>query len=1140
MTTTPPPASSLDDILAIRGNRAAFDALVGTMAEGKAVAFVGAGASAGLYPLWDAFIDQLADHAVTVGKAESKDAARWKADRTSTPQQRVNTILRKLGEPAYRNFLRETFRDKPGADGKRYTPVHAALLRLSVRGYVTTNYDPALDFARRDLRPDVFTTGTPTWQDDDEVHRWHTGDVFEDECPMLWLHGYWQRPQGIVLNAGEYADAYKPGLYRRLFERLWAQDRLVFVGFGFNDPQFTFMVGEYLREIRDANALPRHVAILGLPVNDDGTEPDPDAIDERRATLEEDYHVRPLFYPVRDGGRDHSALHVLLDALAIRCGGAPQAAARTLPPPPAFPSKWVHEASDDERFVGREEPIADLDRWVRDDKVRAVAVCAVGGTGKTALIGHWLKRTDGWRTRPFAGLFAWSFYQDRDAGNFLRAFLDWAHETLGMAERDGGTDLPKVACGVLAAHPLVLVLDGLEVVQEAGQEENDRYGSFLDGDLREFLRRFCRGDHRSLAVLTSRFAFADLTSVAGTAFHQLDLPGLPAAEGAALLSRMGSDGDAAEHEEICRRLEGHPLGLRVFADALPREHRDQPLRFLDDAFRVDALSADAPLYDKLRRLLTFYERALSVTQVRLLAMVALFRSPVAEATVLRLIRGVFEEESAEALPSDDVLAAELRALHARSILSREPMAGGWGYASHPILRDHFRAVLLEAGTAIACRAADLLSGAPSGETPRTVEEIEPVLLAIDLLLDADEFEAADSLYRERLENDLVFLNIPAPRKGMAAALSFVRDEARRQRCVVALSQRRLAYYLNSVGLYASISGDNERALVFFGDAAAIHREWKNVPDQCVGLQNESDSLAFFGRLEAAQQAAGGALRFALQERDDVEVKDSFSRHGWASGLAGASGYLRVAVADFARANELEKATADEGDELYSNRGVQWADVLMRGGDARVLALTRRRVDANLSRCRLNHWNEDIACCHWMHAEIALAEGRLDDVAEAVAEAKRIFLRGSMLFELAGVHVTAGRLALARRQAAEARAGAADALDLAAPRGMRLVQADALVLRGRAWLLDGDPRARDDGEEALRLARACGYGWGERDSLALLAEALAAQGHPDKARRAREEADALSAQLRITMADLDAAEAEAKVWLTEWQASKPKK
>lgn len=143
---------TINDVLAVAGNRPVFETLVSILEAGKAIAFVGAGASAGMYPLWGRFIELIADHAVAEGKAEDKDAKRWKADTTSTPQQRVNVILRKLGEPLYRNFLRATFGPRKGADGRRYTATHAALLHVPFRAYVTANYDPALEFARAELR----------------------------------------------------------------------------------------------------------------------------------------------------------------------------------------------------------------------------------------------------------------------------------------------------------------------------------------------------------------------------------------------------------------------------------------------------------------------------------------------------------------------------------------------------------------------------------------------------------------------------------------------------------------------------------------------------------------------------------------------------------------------------------------------------------------------------------------------------------------------------------------------------------------------------------------------------------------------------------------------------------------------------
>lgn len=1120
-----------------------------------------------MYPLWGQFIGQLADYAVTQGKAQPKDANRWKADTGSTPQQRVRTILRKLGDAHYHQFLKETFGPRLGDDGKRFTPTHAALLRLPFRGYVTTNYDPALEFARMELRPGCLTTGTPTWQDDDEVYRWLTGDVFgqPDSCPILWLHGYWQRPSGIVLNAGEYRDAYRPGLYRKTFERLWEQDHLVSVGFGFNDPQFTFMVGEILRDIADANALPRHIAILGMGLEADGTWPDKDTIQERRENMEADYHVRPLFYRVRplpNGGQDHDELSELLEGLAPARAVPPPDTTVAVAAPLDLRARWVHETTDDDKFTGRDEEQSRLDRWVRDPAIRVIGVCAVGGTGKTALVGHWLKNTKGWQARPFAGLFGWSFYQERDSGEFLRELLLWAHETFDIEELDENTNLVTAALTLLRERPLVVVLDGLEVLQDVTGEE--RHGTFLDGVLRELLGGLCAQDHGSLAVLTSRIVFADLERHIGTAFHQFELGGLPEELGAALLGELAVRGTNAERVDVTRRLEGHPLGLRVFAEAIPDEQRDQPVAFLEEAFRTGKLDPDAPLSGKVLRLLTFYQEKLPPTQVRLLSIVALFRSPVAEETVVRLAHGLFGEKDGGTLPDDSVLGRELALLHARGVLSHEPIEGGHGYACHPILRDHFRRVLLGAGAETAQQAANLLQGEPASEEPRSVKEIEPVLDAVGLLLDAGEFKAADQLCGGRLEDGRLLLNLPAAAEGLCCALGFVGDGPRRKQCEEKLSRRRLGFYLNDVGLFAGCAGHYELAARFFADRAALAREMDDAPNLSVGLQNRANLSVFEGQLADASESLAEARDLALRLRDEEEMCDTLAYLGWVRTFLGR---VRAAAQDFAAANALEKKNDPDDRELYGYCGTQWEDMLRRVGHP---ALAARRAAANLRICERKHWNADVARCRWVMAGCALADGELEEAETQLREAESVFRGGQMLFDLARVHVTAGEVAIARRDAPAALGRAAEALALAQPRGMRLVHADALVVRGRARLLDaseqrddtaGDgtltdslSRALDDADDALRLARECSYAWAERDALWLQADTHAAlasahrdagnepaaKRHRAEADRTRGEAEALASRLRLTEEDLARAEAEAAQWLRDWEKEDPKK
>jgi hypothetical protein len=1146
----------LTDILAFPGNHPVFVDLVGLLKERLSVAFVGAGASAESYPTWSRLIELLADDAVAQGKAEPEDAERWKKDTASTPQQRVDIIVSKLGNPLYRDFLRHTFGPKRGADGKRYTAAHGTLLRLPFRGYVTTNYDPGLDFARQELRPDSLSTGTPTWQDAGTVYRWRTGDIFRsDDCPMLWLHGYWQRPDGIVLDPGSYGEAYKPGTYRETFKELWIREHLLFVGFGFSDPQFTFMVSEFLRDIADANPVPRHVALLAWTVPHDGAVPDPEEIREKRETLEADYHVRALFYPVLNG--DHSTLGALLDGLADACGcgavtraaaAAAKACSKSVAALPPLPSRWVHETTNDDKFRGRQEELERLDRWVRDETTRVVAVCAVGGTGKTALVGHWLKETDQWRSRgtPFAGVFGWSFYQNRSTDEFLLSLLQWATESLppaGPPPSERAELLPAVS-RLLRDQALALVFDGLEVLQEGLEAE--RYGAFLDTGLRELLHELSEDEEsHSLAVLTSRFVFADLEWHLGTVFHQLELPGLPPDQGARLLSDLSVRGPAIDREEVSRRLDGHPLALRVFAASLPHEDRPQPLWFLDHAFSPDAVPPGAPLSDKLRRLLVFYERKLPPDHVRMLSIVALFRSPVTEETVVRLMRGVFATRMAPSFSAEDATSRVLDTLHTRGILSLEPVEGGYGYACHPILRDHFRAVLLGTGAETARRTADLLAGKPSGERPRTVKEIEPVLSAIELLLDAGDFKGADDLYRGRLAIREVFLRIPANAEGLACALNFVRDEKRRQQCEKWLSRRRLGFYLNEVGLFAGKCGQYALALSYLGESNSIYRAVNDARNLSVGMANGAGLLVFLGRLAEAEQTATKVVALADAGRDDWE-QPLFSRacRGSAGGMRG---QVFRAAGDFARANALQKKDDPGGRELGGLAGILWAELLLRSGHS---ALAFRRTTVNLSICKHSGWNDDAARCQWVLAECALAEDRLDEAASVLEVAEPVFHRGQLLFELARLHVTAGRLALARKNAPATFHRVAEALALAQPRGMKLLHADALVLRGWARLLEAKPdcavRALDDAQDALRIARECDYAWAVRDALFLEADARASlardHGEADAARasreratseRARAEAGALAARLVLTEEDLAQADRDAAAWLAEW-------
>lgn len=134
----------------IAGNQGAFEQLVDLLAAGGAVGFVGAGASAGLYPLWPQLIAQLADAAVQAGQADEDEKEAWCAmDALQAAQQ----IRNRLSRGPFAEQIRTIFAPKPAGE-QPYTPVHEALARLGFRAFRPIGRGDALDdLPRLDLLP---------------------------------------------------------------------------------------------------------------------------------------------------------------------------------------------------------------------------------------------------------------------------------------------------------------------------------------------------------------------------------------------------------------------------------------------------------------------------------------------------------------------------------------------------------------------------------------------------------------------------------------------------------------------------------------------------------------------------------------------------------------------------------------------------------------------------------------------------------------------------------------------------------------------------------------------------------------------------------------------------------------------------
>jgi len=1083
-----------------RVNGPGLAALRKYLASGEAVAFLGAGASAPLYPLWAGLIGELVGAAADrLSPAEVSTCA---ALAGSSPDAVVEIVRRSLGTAVFREVLRQVLRARSDpVTGRSWTDVQELVCRCAFKAVVTTNYDPGIVNARMRVRLGAFGTGFATWEDELELDRWRTGDVFgEDELPVLFAHGQHNRPDSVVLATTEYRRAYAgklPRVLARLLDR-----HVCWIGFSFADQRITAIlreIAEHTGTRADPGAALRHVAVM--PWDPAATGNDPHILAQR---AEIEYSAQVILYSAPDG--DHSALAVLLDELTD--ARFPASVAVPARPDPALePASgtaanrghtavlWVPPPDPVAHFTGRNEELARLDRWAADPQVAVIGVTAWGGAGKTALVTHWVQESGAGRRAGLRGVFGWSFYADPSSEHWAEKLLQWAREDLGFAVV-GTRRVAAALLALLRAVPLLLVLDGLERVQEG--PTGGGFGRLLDGTLREVLGGACQQPHGGLVVLTSRFPFADLETFDGASARMLDVPPFTSAEGSDLLAAAGADWLAEpERRAMVAAVDGHALAVSALAGLLAGRPPESDLA----ALRAD-LAAVTRTDTRVAKVLQFYSERLAEADRYLLAAASLFARPVSADAVLAVTAheafGSRLDNWTPAMVQDAVRGrlAGLASWHPDGTMS-----------AHPLVLDTFRALVMDAAETAAETA---LAGMPA-ETVNSRADALRVVEVIELLLDADLWQAADDMYRARCDSGAVWKHLPAARLGQRAATAFVATPTRRDACATHLSLRQMGFYLNEVGLFAMTGGDLATALDYLPLAVDQAREARDVSELRRRLQNLADCLGYLGQISSARATASESLNCAETTSDGPGIRDARTYLGW---LANLVGDVAEAERQFTAADQLEVNGHFGGAHLYTIRGTRWAEWLActgRPGPAQELT------DRNAQICRRNDWNAHIALCERMMGRLALTAGDTVTAGEHLSCATAMFRDGDYLTELADTLPDLAEHACAAGDLKTAERHAAEAIAIAAPRGLVLAHCAALSARARICATQATIpgsrdllyQGRDAADAALRLATRHQLAWHELDALRAHAALDEAEG-ADQGWAAQ--ADALHARL----------------------------
>jgi tetratricopeptide (TPR) repeat protein len=212
-------------------------------------------------------------------------------------------------------------------------------------------------------------------------------------------------------------------------------------------------------------------------------------------------------------------------------------------------------------LFGRDTELAALDAAAVDGTA-IVVVVAFGGTGKSTLVSHWLRRLQRDGYRDFSRIYAWSFLNQGLAGDSASAdlFIDTSLKWFGERDPVEATGLER-GFGLaerIREERTLLILDGLEALQYS---RGHRKGQLRDEKMYGFLRALAE-QNPGLCVITTRTWPEDLSEFEGISVKRLPLQQLSVAAGIETLRAHGVNGEDDELGNLVRMTGGNAFYLR--------------------------------------------------------------------------------------------------------------------------------------------------------------------------------------------------------------------------------------------------------------------------------------------------------------------------------------------------------------------------------------------------------------------------------------------------------------------------------------------------------------------------------------------------------------------------------------------------
>jgi hypothetical protein len=771
-------------------------------------------------------------------------------------------------------------------------------------------------------------------------------------------------------------------------------------------------------------------------------------------------------------------------------GGAPAAA------PARGEVRIVHALQPAPHFHGREALLQELSAWAADlaSPDRVWALVSPGGSGKTAVAERLVASMD----PGAANVLVWSFYERPDADAFL---LECNQLFLGEVEGPAGGRLERLERGLRDGRPHLVVLDGLERVQEEAGGGRVR-GELSDHTLKLLLRALANGLGRARALVTSRFPLVDLEDWSRRGYRDTRLDDLSPEASVAVLRGWGVVGTEAALAAAGAQVGHHALSVAVIGSYL-RSFAAGRIEAVAE-FILDAATGEDPRAAKLARVLAFYAQRLPDEERELLARLAVFPRGVSMELLAALVEAG-GDVAGLLLNARPRLLGLLNSLEVRGLVFRYASPEAFTWTAHPFLRDRFRLLLGCPLEQVFSVVADALgaglekSPATKPSEPAELDRYERLIEAIRL---AGREEEAFDLYWFVLGGYKHFAWILGEYERGHRILAAFRAANQPADFAPSLLPQVRSHLVNDLALFANHLGRLTEAHTLF----LLHDPWNTWDGEPVEtiryFLNLSFSALAMGRLFEAQRLANQAQKEAETAQADEEKIYALSARAIAAHYQGDAVASKV---DFTAATQLK------GGPLYSLSGVWHARHHLDQGS---ITTAYNLVNHGITNATKYNVNSQLPHYQALQARLALAEGADPSF---YLEAIRTWTSHTGEMELIiTAHLLAARQALAMGDNQVALAEAELGLLHADTCGYGLLQIELLIALARSRLAWPDPPAAIQvARQALDLATApeCGFAWGEADAAQSWGEAYVANGEMALAQRAFTRALAVRQRIR---------------------------